>query len=149
MLPARRIVTLIIAVLSFSTGAAGADATSDADIARECAAASRQMVKQNVGGGVYTERAQVATPVTIEVPSGVDAASYAQCLDLHGLRQDVSRDRYLAVVEKCRAGLPPERHLMIGEDGRQHVVVATNRNAIEACVRENLGHIKVEVQTAP
>lgn len=135
-----------LAIATLSVGAVLAAEPDDLGAAGECAAASRQTVTQNVGGGVYTAKAQVATPVTIELPSGVDARSYAHCLDLHGLRKDVSRDHYLAVVEKCRAGQPPERHLIIGNDGRRHVVMATDRNAIEACVRKSLGHIEVEVQ---
>lgn len=146
----RRIVITVVAVLfaGAGTGAVRADGKGELGVAGECAAASRQTVKQNVGGGVYTERAQVATPVTIELPSGVDSRSYAHCLDLHGLGKDVRRDHYLAVVQKCRAGLPPERHVIIAADGSEHVVMGTNRNAIEACVQENLGHIKVEVQSA-
>lgn len=91
-------------VLATAVPPAVAAPAADAALASgRCARVAQRSQRLNLGSGVYTERAVAAAPLTIDLPVGVDAERYADCLRREGFDERTATAAYLERDAGCRA----------------------------------------------
>lgn len=112
----------------------------------ECLKQATVRTEVNLNSGVYTEKAVVNVPLSIQIPWGYDQGSYGECLARWNLVSDVSKAAYLEAVDACRRESKSSGVPHIGEPGASIRMPASHdERVVGECVRDRLG-IDVEVQ---
>lgn len=68
----------------------------------ECRRSAQTEQRINLSAGVYTEKAQVTTPLHINLPATLNEETYFECLLRNQLIDNESAERYLAKQDDCR-----------------------------------------------
>lgn len=93
----------------------GADPTASGQAAAERAAVaachgdSLITERVNLNAGIYNERIQVNSPLSMEVPIGVNPGQFHECLSVRGVAPESANIAYREHEQACR-----ERHLGAG-----------------------------------
>lgn len=111
--------------------------------ADEAACARRHRVEHDIhwNGGVYTEQAVVAIPMTVTIPAGVDAAGYASCLEQEGVARDGAVAAYVERLAACGRESGAARTVSPGRGDGHKRIGAPEPAALRACLE---GRIEVE-----
>lgn len=144
-------VSLVLAPLPWPATAAGevpADRPEhgrvpERTIAAECFARARLTQQIRLNPGVYNAQAQVATPLSVELPIAADPGIYADCMQRHGLAREVAEAAYFDARDRCRA---QARRVHIGDGLQAGRIGGQDRAAYDACMRDALGTLEVEVE---
>jgi uncharacterized membrane protein len=80
----RSVLALTTLTLGLSFAGARASDTDEAATVAACARAHRLVQAVDLSGGVYTERAVAAAPLSVSIPAGIDNSGFAACLGQHG-----------------------------------------------------------------
>ncbi|MGE0486289.1 MAG: hypothetical protein AB7Q81_19220 [Gammaproteobacteria bacterium] len=134
---AGRCVLAIVLGLPLAVSAADEAATVAA-----CARAHRLEQTIDLSGGVYTERAVAAAPLSVTIPAGVDDSGFAACLEQHGVDRAAPVEAWARRVEDCRGAHPPASRVSIGPGGAQRIGAGESDGAYEDCLD---GRLEVEV----
>ena len=111
---------------------------------QDCLQASQNIQQLNLSAGVYTEKAQVATPLHIKLPPTVDDRAYFACLIKNQLIDQNSAERYLARQDECRT---KTRLLAASSDaGKTRIGKSDNDASYVACMDSVIG---VDVLESP
>ena len=111
---------------------------------QDCLKASQNVQQLNLSAGVYTEKAQVATPLHIKLPPTVDDRAYFACLIKNQLIDQNSAERYLARQDECRT---KTRLLAASSDaGKTRIGKSDNDASYVACMDSVIG---VDVLESP
>ena len=111
---------------------------------QDCLKASGEKQTINLSSGVYTEKAQVAAPLHINLPPTVDHRAYFECLIKNQLIDQDSAERYLAKQDRCRT----ETRLLAASNsaGKTRIGKSDNNEGYDACMDATIG---VEVLEDP
>jgi len=112
-------------------------------LAAECFAKARLTQQIRLNPGVYNAQAQVATPLSVELPIAPDPGVYADCMQRHGLAREVAEAAYFDARDRCRA---QARRVRIGDGLAAGRIGGHDRAAYDACMRDALGTLEVEVE---
>lgn len=110
----------------------------------ECMRAAKIEHKVNLSAGVYTEKAQVTTPLHINLPATYDDKAYFECLVRNQLIDHESTEKYLAKQDECRS---QTRLLQVeNTNGKTRIGRSDDSKNFDACMDPQIG---VEVLTPP
>lgn len=131
---------LLLLILAMAAVECVAEAAQDA-VAADCALQHRVEHTVHYNGGLYTEQAVIAVPLSITIPAGVDAAGYAGCLQQAGVLQGNEVEAYVDRLAACRAAQPPRTVVRIAETDGAGRIGGVDQAALDACIE---GRIEVE-----
>ena len=103
----------------------------------ECMRAAKIEHKVNLSAGVYTEKAQVTTPLHINLPATIDDKTYFECLVRNQLIDHESTEKYLAKQDECRS---QTRLLKVeNNNGRTRIGKSADVKTFDACMDSDIG----------
>ena len=79
-----------------------ADAETHGVSKMDCRRNAATNITINLSSGVYTDKAQISTPLQIKLPANVDDKAYVDCLIRNQLLDQDGAERFLAKQDKCR-----------------------------------------------
>lgn len=111
----------------------------------ECVEIARRTERINLNSGVYNETVQVASPLSIDIPVGVDGATLEDCLAVRNLAPERAQVVYAEREAYCQAQRQRRARVKLTAGGGTRLG-DSDLAAYHACLKGEDAQIEVDVE---